>query len=83
MKLSICLLLAVVAAASSDQGFYQQRPVAQSASSNQGFYQPQPVAAASADQGFYQPQPAAQSVSQAVSSPSNYHDYDYPPQEEG
>ena len=28
MKLSICLMLAVVAAASADQGFYQPQPVA-------------------------------------------------------
>ena len=48
MKLSICLLLAVVAAASADEGFYQQQPVAQSAPSGYGYnnyydYQSQPV----------------------------------------
>ena len=47
MKLSICLLLAVVATASADQGFYQQsQPVAQSAPSGYNNYydqQYQPV----------------------------------------
>ena len=38
MKLSICLLLAVVATASADQGFYQQQPVAQSAPSGYNHY---------------------------------------------
>ena len=37
MKLSICLLLAVVAATSADQGFYQPQPVAQSAPSGYGY----------------------------------------------
>ena len=31
MKLSVCLLLAVVAAVSADEGFYQPQAVAQSA----------------------------------------------------
>ena len=47
MKLSICLLLAVVATASADQGFYQQQPVAQSAPSgyfNENHYGYQPPA---------------------------------------
>ena len=46
MKLSICLLLAVVAATSADQGFYQPQPVAQSAPSGYNNYydqQYQPV----------------------------------------
>ena len=33
MKLSFCLLIAVMAAASADQGFYKPQPVAQSAPS--------------------------------------------------
>ena len=52
MKLSICLLLAVVAAASADEGFYQPQPyqpqaVAQSAPSgyvNENYYGYQPPA---------------------------------------
>ena len=38
MKLSICLLLAVVAAASADQGFYQPQPVQHSAPSGYNNY---------------------------------------------
>ena len=47
MKLSICLLLAVVAATSADQGFYQPQAVAQSAPSgyvNENYYGYQPPA---------------------------------------